>query len=144
MTPYQLARTECANFVQRDGSCLGVQPEGLLDSTVRAIPRERCLLAEKPIQPCQYFENCVLPLADRPGPKDNPGLQSQRVEARRQYLELRKVEVPESNVRLCPECQGPLAKRQRLCGKCRIKRRREAYRQAKQRKRHNPAMPVHS
>lgn len=37
-----------------------------------------------------------------------------------------------AGVRVCPDCgTTPLAKRQRLCGDCREKRRREAYRRAK-------------
>ena len=48
MTPHQMARDECANWVM--GECIG-RPDG------------KCLLASQ--RPCDYFKDFVLPLADR-------------------------------------------------------------------------------
>jgi len=143
MTPYDFAKRECAN-IRKDGCCLGFQPEGLIDTAIPVTPREKCFLSHRPIKPCQYFEKCVLPLADHPSPKDNPSLQAQRLKARRLYLTARAKEVPEVKLRTCPDCGGPLAKRQRTCTKCARNRRRESNRKAQQKKRELSCMSVSS
>jgi len=48
MTPYDMAREQCANFAGAE--CIGA-PDG------------RCLLASQ--RPCSYFKDSVLPLADK-------------------------------------------------------------------------------
>ena len=131
MTPYEFAKRECAN-IRKDGSCLGFQAEGLIDIGIPVTPREKCLLSHRPIKPCQYFEKCVLPLADQASPKSNPGLQAQRLEARRIYLTVRAKEIPEVGLRTCPDCGGLLAKRQRTCTKCARNRRLASYRKRRQ------------
>ena len=146
MTAYELAKRECAN-IKADGSCLGIQPEGMLDTGVRSVPRNECLLARRPMQPCEYFENCVLPLADQPdsvGGKVDGTTRAGWQDARRRYLSARKREVLEVHQRQCPECGTPLAKRQRVCSKCQRKRRRESNRKAQEKKRKNRRMSVSS
>jgi len=136
VTPRRFGQQECANLMP-NGGCLGVRVEGLVDrgQVKRAAPLQKCLLAAKPIRPCRYFEAVVLPLADQPSPKGKPWVQAGRLEARRQYLEARKVEVPEVKLRTCPECGEPLAARQRVCSKCSRKRRLASYRKTRQTKR---------
>ena len=146
MTPRELARKECANY-QPDGSCLGIQPEGLLDPRKPVFPHRKCLLAQKPMKPCLYFERCLLPLVDQPesiGGKVDGITRVQWQDARRRYLSARRQEVPEVHQRQCPDCDAPLAKRQRICAKCQKKRRRESNRKAQERKRKNRCMPVSS
>jgi len=131
MNPHTFAMRDCANYIAKDGSCLGILVECLTepDKPTRAKPLPRCLLAGK-LRPCRYFEKVVLPLADQPSPKNEPDLQRQRLEARQKYLAARKLEVPEKlSLRTCPECGGPLAKRRRYCEKCTQKRRLATYRQ---------------
>ena len=130
MNPHTFAMRDCANYILKDGSCLGIPVECLTEpeKPVLAKPLPRCLLAGK-LRPCRYFEKVVLPLADCPSPKGEPDLQKQRLEARQKYLEARKMEIPEVENRLCPDCGGPLAKRRRYCQKCTQKRRLAAYRQ---------------
>ena len=138
MTPYELARHECAN-IRKDGSCLGIPAAGLVwqGRQINACLRDKCLLAGKPMRPCSYFEGVVLPLADQPTPRDKLWLQSQRRKARRQYLAARKMEIPEeSELRRCPQCGEPLAKRQRMCSHCSRIRRRERQRELMRRKRY--------
>ncbi len=132
MNPHTFAMRDCANYQTKDGSCLGILVECLTkpDKPVMAKPLPRCLLAGKLLRPCRYFEKVVLPLADNPSPKQEPDLQRQRLEARQKYLAARKMEVPEKlTLRTCPDCGGPLAKRQRYCPKCTPKRRLATYRQ---------------
>jgi len=131
MTPYQLARQECSNY-QSDGSCLGIQPEGLTDPSVPMVPLDRCLLSTKPIKPCRFFEKCVLPLADQPdsaGGRIDGAKRAGWLEAQMKYLAARKKTVPETKLRTCPDCGDPLAKRQRVCEKCSKKRRRDSQRE---------------
>jgi len=123
MSPYGFARAECANM----------RPVGI------------CLWTEKPCllkqgKRCSYFERCILPLADDSSPHAQPDLQSKRLAARETYLGQHALVAgkDESNNRTCPECGSILGKYQRLCDKCRVKRRREADRRKKQRKRGEP------
>lgn len=137
MNPHTFAMRDCANYQTKDGSCLGILVECLCDpgKPMRAKPLERCLLAGK-LRPCPYFEKVVLPLADQASPKSEPDLQRQRLEARKKYLEARKVEVPETlSLRTCPDCGGPLAKRQRYCSECSRKRQKQHDREYRRNKR---------
>ena len=139
MNPHTFAMRDCANYQTKDGSCLGILVECLteLDKLARAKPLEQCLLAGK-LRPCRYFEKVVLPLTDNASPKSEPDLQRQRLEARQKYLAARKMEVPEKlSLRTCPECGGPLAKRQRLCSACSRKRQKEHDREYRRRVRKN-------
>jgi len=148
MTPYEFAKRECANL-RPDGSCLEILPEGLTNTALPAVPHERCLLKQKPLRRCRYFEKCVLPQADRPGPKDRPGLQLEKQEARRRYWQALgpdhafHIETPAA-IRRCPDCGGPLAVRQRYCLKCSRRRRLESNRKAIKKKRQTRMMSVSS
>jgi hypothetical protein len=61
MTPLQVAKEECANC-DSAGNCAGI---GIADdlSLYRFRPPGKCYLAEEPIKPCPYFEQCLAPLA---------------------------------------------------------------------------------
>lgn len=126
MNFYQYAKHDCANC-RPDGSCLGISEHDLNDPKFAA-ELDKCKLAESPIKPCDYFEHLVLPLADQPGPKDTPQLQSQRLDARQAYLMKTKRPVLGAVVRACPECGATIAPRRRLCEKCSQKRRRASSR----------------
>ena len=127
MNPHQFAKRDCANY-KPDGSCLGIS-EHDLENPKHAAELDKCKLAESPIKPCSYFERLVLPLADQPGPKDKPELQSQRLDARQAYLMQTKRPVPGAVVRACPECGSTIPPRRRLCEKCSKKRRRASSRE---------------
>jgi len=134
MTPYQLARQECSNMMP-DGSCMGIRAEGLTDASISAVPLERCLLSEKPLKPCRYFEQCVLPLADQPdsaGGRISGSKRAGWIEARKLYPFTLARDARRAKVRACPDCGEPLAKRQRVCKSCQKKRRIESYRQYRQ------------
>jgi hypothetical protein len=91
---------------------------------------------------CRYFERCILPLADRGDPKDEPGLQARRLAARQAYLDgLAPKETPRTTAdpsRACPDCRGPLGPRRRYCPTCARRRRRQSNRGKKQRWRQKP------
>jgi len=127
MTPLKFAKDECANF-NPDGSCLGVRPEDLVDSGQRKQlgPRDKCLLYDK-TKRCLYFEEVILPLADKPAPVDEPGLQLKRQAARLFYLETRNLIIPdESNKRRC-DCGNPLEFGKRFCQECLTNRNKECF-----------------
>ena len=93
MTPSRLVKTECANY-QNDGSCMGINTAGLLDTGIPAARRDKCLLAKKPIMPCRYFEQCILPLADQPDSEEGRIDGKKRADwiwARNKYLVTRKL-----------------------------------------------------
>ena len=121
MTPLQFAREECANH-QPNGSCLGVQISKDLTMTC-AKPLPRCLVADG--QCCDYFEACVLPMA-------NIVTEPHRAKELRQAAsEYRRVsELTLENTRPCPDCGEPLQPRKRLCPICADKRQKNATREA--------------
>ena len=129
MTPYEFATKECANM-QANKSCLGVRACDLAYKGRQRFAAElpRCLLSEKPIHTCKYFEKIVMPLADNPSPKDKPGLQKSRAEARELYLGQTAQVQEDKKRRPCPDCGEVLPKGKKYCESCSIKRRRVSYR----------------
>jgi hypothetical protein len=124
MTPLTLARAECANM-RHSGKCMGISVESLIDDGKPpvATPRDICLLAQR--KRCDYFERCILPLADHPSPDDNPKLQAGRADAREIYLGQHVICTGGIKGR-CPDCGGPRPRRHRYCESCSTKHRREA------------------
>lgn len=111
MTPYGMARAECANL-EPDGGCLGVQAADLGRHAGPLRPLARCLLADK--KRCEYFEQIVLPLASSHPKYVSPA---------QLYGQIGRTSVQVSR-RTCKDCGAPIAKRQRYCGTCRQKRQR--------------------
>jgi len=124
MNPNHLAATQCSNY-QKDGSCLGVS-QSCFPSSEPQPPFPRCLLADG--QRCQFFERSVLPLADRPSPKNEPGLQGRAAEAMNKYFELHDAGRPKQigGRRNCPRCGGLLDRGKRYCDPCRQLQRNES------------------
>lgn len=119
MSPYEMARKECADFI--NGACIWTADGG-------------CLLARKPMKPCKRFEKYVLNLSEQPKAEKLPNYFGY-VQARQSYLRSRKQEVSEVEFRQCPDCGNPLRKRQRYCGKCAKIHRRETRRKYMREKR---------
>ena len=121
MTPLQLAADECANY-QLDGACMGVMiGDDLSLSGFGSGPR--CLVAAA--QRCQYFEDCVMPMAAMAtDPRRAVPLQAATAEYRR----VTGQKAP--STRPCPDCAGPCPPRKRYCPACALKRRKAATRQA--------------
>jgi hypothetical protein len=61
MTSLQVAKCECANC-DSTGNCSGVAIADDLSCYLFRRPG-KCYLAEQPIRPCTYFEQCVAPAA---------------------------------------------------------------------------------
>ena len=123
MTPYQLAKTECANMLP-DGSCLGIKPQDLIDTgqTKHAHPLNHCKIADN--ERCGYFERIILKIADQPSPTSDPNLHHRRQTAKTEYLKTRKLTIHSNDP--CPDCQGPKPQRRRYYEECSTKRRRQA------------------
>uniref|UniRef100_A0A6H1ZGV9 Uncharacterized protein n=1 Tax=viral metagenome TaxID=1070528 RepID=A0A6H1ZGV9_9ZZZZ len=145
MTPAKFARDECANLIA-PRECLGVSVDSLLDhgQPKTATPRDVCLIFLG--KRCTYFERVILPLADDPSPKDDPGLQARRAYARSEYLGLHaraKTRThPRTPPRSCADCGTPIPPRFRLCHACRAKHQRLAYRRNRARL-HHDQLPRH-
>ena len=75
MTPAKLAKDECSSY-HGNGDC----------SFYGNPKRCRVLCGEK----CAFFEDYVLPLADKPSPTKEPWLQKERREARDSYHNLHR------------------------------------------------------
>ena len=133
MSPWTMARTECANL-EPDGWCLGIRHEDLTDRGQKkcAAPLDSCLVREG--KRCRYFEHCILPLADDPSPKDDPGLQAKRQSARDSYLG-KHVLKPIKPKLACPDCGEPRAPRHKYCEYCAAKHRKLAARGRKRKQR---------
>jgi ribosomal protein L32 len=126
MTPAQFARDECANMLP-DGACLGMKVESLLDSgqPKTCSSRNHCRVADG--KRCDYFERVILPLANKPSPSGDPGLQAKCAAARGAYLGMNAMarSTVKANVRPCPTCGNPRLPRHRLCESCGATQRRE-------------------
>ncbi len=110
-------RSECANYDQHYGLCMEAANQD-----------QPCLvLAGKP---CRYFERAVL------GPPDYPyqtaGYDWPKLFEAYGQINLRLAGRAVA-VRRC-ECGTALAKRERVCAKCRTRRRQDAYRQYRAKK----------
>ena len=116
MSPYQMAKMECANYVGQG-----------------CIINDKCKLAAKPLKRCVYFEKCVLGMPLQPDADKNPRYPEYLV-AMQQYQGATATRVTAVKLRVC-ECGQPLAKRQRVCVACAKKRRRESNRQAQLKRR---------
>lgn len=119
MTPFQLAADECANY-QPGGACLGVMINDDLSLSGFG-PAPRCLVADG--RRCQYFEDCVAPMADM---ATDPRRAAQLQAAMAEYRRVTGQKAP--SVRPCPDCAGPCLPRKRYCPACAHRRRKETKR----------------
>ena len=133
MTPLQFAKENCANY-QTNGSCLGM---GIRDdlSQYSFGKKPRCVLANN--QPCQYFEECVLPVGSDKTTARGVVLATHRDEAAKLYrLTSGSLTVSALSKRLCPECnKRPLEPYKRLCYECRASKRLASDRNQKRKQR---------
>ena len=114
MTPLQLARQECSNMTER-GACLGL--DWLPDGTPCSFgAKDKCTLKT---ERCQFFEDCVLALADMPTASAESKEKYTLVKV--QYL---KGYAPES-LHTCKECGQTREAGRQFCPKCSRARRRE-------------------
>ena len=137
MTPFQFAKRECANY-NKDGSCLGVAAEDLVDTngpwwnrkaiTAKFLHQKSKCALSKAGERCLYFEQVILPLADCRSPKDELNLQSKRQKAKALYIaRVGLASLEKAKSRFC-ECGAAICKRKRFCYKCAAKKRRETRR----------------
>src|SRR5262245_18249006 len=116
MTPLQAAKAHCANYQQRDGSCLGIAfREDLSMYRFRAegLP---CLL--QTCEACPYFEEIVL-----------LQVPSGVAEQYRKSLPagVATSVTPQRAIKLCLDCRKrELEPQKKYCGKCAISRKRES------------------
>jgi hypothetical protein len=128
MTLLQIAREHCANWRKDGRGCLGA----IIDDDLqirRCIPKSECVVGVRGRR-CQYFEECVAPMA--PSLADGNYRQSFE-EVVRQY----RVDcgLPYADERPCPVCGRAMEPRRRFCHICAAARRREATRLAVKRHR---------
>lgn len=126
MSPKQMVIHDCSNFMH-DGSCLGVS--SLCFPGCKAQPPEKeCRVVQG--KRCAFFERCIMPLGDRPSPKNEPGLSGNRQEARNLYLDRHDQKRPKQMAgrRNCPRCGTILDPGKKFCEECRKHRRNETAR----------------
>ena len=113
MTPAEMVRAECANWVS--GACIW---------------RGDCLVADG--HRCSYFEKNVLPLGTKTDLADYASL----AQARKAYLTTHLPDAPHETkgTRYC-QCGELLPKRRRLCDNCRREKRRADNRKHMRKKR---------
>lgn len=115
MTALQMAYVECANWRKDGKGCLGAMIDDDLQIR-RCVPRPRCVLST-PGERCQYFEECVAPLAVR---SEDPTRRVQFEAAVREYRLAAKL--PCADERPCPMCGRAMEPRRRFCDGCAAKR----------------------
>jgi hypothetical protein len=124
MTPLQMANAECPNWNQ--GACSGaIIADDLTPLPGR--PLAKCALADN--KRCEYFEECVQPLADM---VSEPTKSKSYLAAVAGYKFQHHIT---GFYRRCPECGVPLQARKRFCTDCTAKRRRNTFREAQRRNR---------
>ena len=126
MTLLQIAEEHCTNW-RRDGrGCQGAMIDDDLQ-TRRCVPKPRCLLATRG-QRCEYFEECIAPMADRIA-------DANRRQAFEEVVRHYRVDckLPYEDERACPVCGRPMEPRRRFCNICAAAKRRETVRSAVQR-----------
>jgi hypothetical protein len=126
MTPLQVAKQECANC-DSAGNCAGI---GIADDLSCCMFRKpgKCWLApdeQGNIKRCQYFEQCVAPLAK--ARTRNAATQEQKLAAARLTEGLRAYEVavipaPTAKYAKCKDCQRDVIAPKRRCQQCAKKR----------------------
>ncbi|MGO8703771.1 MAG: hypothetical protein ACLQVA_08120 [Candidatus Brocadiia bacterium] len=129
MTPHDMARERCANFV--DSGCISVRP---------AVHREGVCVLGRMQERCTYFEKAVLPLVDR---------MPRYAGVRNQYRDAVKIGAKDSaspvlsmeEDRRCP-CGKVREARHRYCPECGAKRRRELARDRVRKHRQGREVPV--
>ena len=101
----------------------------------KAIPNHTtaCRLATR--DPCPTFEHAILPLANHPGPKDDPNLPKRVAQAADNYFGLLGRRKPRhQTLPTCP-CGSPRAKGHSLCPKCSAAHKRQNARKRAQKAR---------
>jgi hypothetical protein len=122
MTALQVAKAECANC-DSAGNCAGV---GIADDLSCYMFRQpgKCWLAldeQRKIKKCQYFENCVAPLA-----KKRAGAASTEEQQRAaaclaegvHAYEMAVMSVPTAKYTKCKSCHRRVSAPKRLCRQC--------------------------
>jgi hypothetical protein len=128
MTALQIAYAECANWRKDGKGCLGAIIDD--DLQIRRCDRKpKCLLGT-PGARCQYFEECVAPMA---ASIENPSRRLAFEAAVRDYRLAAKL--PCADDRPCPMCGQAMEPRQRFCDVCAAARRKDSTRRAVQRHR---------
>lgn len=117
----------CANYDRNYGGCLLAQTAKELFALLSCKKIELSCFIENS-KSCTYFEKAVLPVAYQNGYGDKmTDLYNKQTGAK---IRVRN----KPKVRKC-DCGVVLKSRQRLCSKCKIKKRRETYRNEKKRQR---------
>lgn len=128
MSPKQLAKQECANY--EDGICAGVMINSDLSNEIDLDFRgEPCEVSNSP---CNYFEQCILPL-------------EKFVKHRNDGDEILKaIKSYKTNImgidtnRFCKECSKEVTgmkPNEQFCPSCKVKRKRSTWRKSKRRSR---------
>ncbi len=120
MTPLQFAKAECSNFDAGTCKGIGIKDDGSLYSFGA---KPKCVLGTPGIR-CEFFEECVAPMAGRMG---NPRLNQDYTEAAKVYRTA--ANVPTQPKRACPGCGRDLEPRRRFCYVCADSRQKQANRE---------------
>ncbi len=121
MTPLQFVAADCANL-EPDNSCRGIMIAPDLSMRV-CRPLPRCLIIDG--KRCEYFEDCVAPMADW---TTDPRLAASMQAAVAEYRAITNQRTKKA--RPCPDCGAAMQPRKRCCPACASKRRRATFRRS--------------
>jgi hypothetical protein len=144
MTPLQVAKAECANC-DSAGHCSGVAIADDLSCNVFRKPG-KCWLSpddQGKIKRCQYFEQCVAPLAKKraqAASSQEQGRAATSLAVGVHAYEVAVMPVPTVKYAKCKSCHRRVHAPKRLCGKCARNRTLTAKRQWWSRTRKNGAL----
>lgn len=123
MTPLQFAKAECANF-DLDGSCKGIGIRN--DGSLYSFGRQPTCRLKQSSEPCQYFEECVLPMGFDTTSAVGLAKAKEREQALREYAVNAPLLARQSG-RLCPDCrERELEPGHRFCYACAANRRKQS------------------
>jgi len=113
MTALQMAKLECANW-QIEG-CTGMSIGDDLKMALMPVAGKPCLLSQE--KPCQYFQECVLPMAMM---VNDPKTAQQYSDVAYAYRLKYATEKPSD--RTCADCSNAVGPRKTYCPVCARKR----------------------
>ena len=119
MTTLQMANAECPNWNQGDCAVARIADDL---TPLPGRPLDKCALADD--KRCEYFEECILPMAAM---VSDPAKSKAYLDAVADYKFVHHIS---GLSRRCPECGGPLPTRKRFCAGCTANHRRKSTRDA--------------
>jgi hypothetical protein len=113
MTLKLFVEHDCSNHIH--GGCIGVS-KSCFPGVKPQPPKCKCSVITG--QRCSFFEMVIMPLENKPSPKNEPNLQAMRKKAGQAYRRKHSLNLQPTKERHCPDCMSLMEKGYRYCRRC--------------------------